>query len=491
MLLSETSVDVLKSANFENEYFLSIGLNSNIKESDFTRNKLNLVVVLDVSGSMSSSFSQYYYDSNGKKQSIIDDDDDGENIDKSKLEIAKDAVCGLLDHLNDDDRFGMVLFDSTSYLAKPLNLLKINDRNVLKSHIKDIKTMGSTNFEAGYRLGTQLFEDMFNNDDNGSDESNYDNRIIFLTDAMPNTGDINSNSLLGLTKTNADNENVSQRIYSTFIGIGVDFNTKLIDYITKIRGSNYYSVHSFKQFLSRMDNEFEYMVTPLVFDLKLILDSDNLKIDSVYGSNNDEKNNNNDNNNKNEIMYVSSLFASAKSSTTQETKGGIILAKLLTNDNKNNIHSARLSVSYQDRNGKIENNQQIIQFNPNNKNNENNDSSFDNNGIRKAVLLTRYVTLLHEWIDDAKNNQASPNNNENEEKIDDWNFNHQRQSKVLRQRGKSQWERTSNKLSISEVFVRRFSQFKDYFIKEMQIIGDETLQQEVDIIDTIININLQ
>ena len=93
LLLSETNVDVLQYANFENEYFLSIGLNSNIKESDFTRNKLNLVVVLDVSGSMSSSFSQYYYDSNGKKQSIIDDDgDDDENIDKSKLEIAKDTM---------------------------------------------------------------------------------------------------------------------------------------------------------------------------------------------------------------------------------------------------------------------------------------------------------------------------------------------------------------------------------------------------------------
>ena len=31
-----------------NEYYITVGLNSNIKESDFQRKKLNLVVVLDV-----------------------------------------------------------------------------------------------------------------------------------------------------------------------------------------------------------------------------------------------------------------------------------------------------------------------------------------------------------------------------------------------------------------------------------------------------------
>ena len=38
------------------EYFITIGLNSNIKQSDFKRKKLNLVVVLDISGSMRSGF---------------------------------------------------------------------------------------------------------------------------------------------------------------------------------------------------------------------------------------------------------------------------------------------------------------------------------------------------------------------------------------------------------------------------------------------------
>ena len=44
------------------EYYMTVGLNSNIKESDFARKKLNLVVVLDISGSMSSGMAEYYYD---------------------------------------------------------------------------------------------------------------------------------------------------------------------------------------------------------------------------------------------------------------------------------------------------------------------------------------------------------------------------------------------------------------------------------------------
>ena len=245
-----------------NEYFLSIGLNSNIKESDFKRNNLNLVVVLDISGSMSSQFNNYYYDASGKRKVPNKEDADGKIDNRNKLEIAKDAIIGLLDHLTDKDRFGMILFESQSYIAKPLNFMKYVDKEILSQHIKDIKTMGGTNFESGYISATKLFDDpdinIKSNKHITDDSEIYDNRIIFLTDAMPNTGLINENSLLGLIKKNANLDDSSitstkNNIYSTFIGIGGDFNSKLVDYITKIRGSNYYSVHNSHEFIKRME----------------------------------------------------------------------------------------------------------------------------------------------------------------------------------------------------------------------------------------------
>ena len=81
---------------------------------------------------------------------------------------------------------------------------------------------------------------------------------------MPNYGETSDEGLMGYVK-----ENAGKGIYATFIGVGVDFNTKLTEVISDVKGANYYSVHNSSEFKTRMGEEFEYMVTPLVFDLEL------------------------------------------------------------------------------------------------------------------------------------------------------------------------------------------------------------------------------
>ena len=73
-------------------------------------------------------------------------------------------------------------------------------------------------------------------------------------------------------------ENANNGIYTTFIGVGVDFNTELVNLIGSVRGANYYSVHNSEEFKTRMGEQFEYMVTPLVFDLNLKFDSESFVI---------------------------------------------------------------------------------------------------------------------------------------------------------------------------------------------------------------------
>ncbi len=133
----------------KNEYYMTVGLNSNIKQSDFARKKLNLVVVLDISGSMSSPFNSYYYDSfeNNKERK--------EDLNKSKMQIANESVNILIDQLKDDDRFGMILFDNQAYLGKPLSLVGKTDINAIKNHILEIQANGGTNFESGYTKATE------------------------------------------------------------------------------------------------------------------------------------------------------------------------------------------------------------------------------------------------------------------------------------------------------------------------------------------------
>ena len=296
----------------ENEYYITVGLNSNIKENDFSRKKLNLVVLLDISGSMGSNLDTYYYDS----YEATDDND------KSKMELANESVNILLDQLNDEDRFGMVLFDDSAYLAKPINLVGQTDIEAIKGHILEIQANGGTNFESGYLEASSLFEEYINVDTN-----EYENRIIVITDAMPNYGTTSNEGLLSYVNNNANNG-----IYTTFIGVGVDFNTELVEIISDVRGANYYSVHSSAEFKNRMGEQFEYMVTPLVFDLQLNMQSDAYEIAGVYGSDTVNKDNGN-------IMNVNTLFPS-KTTSDGEEKGGVVLLKLSINNNieKGNIN---------------------------------------------------------------------------------------------------------------------------------------------------------
>jgi Ca-activated chloride channel family protein len=432
----------------EVEYYLSVGLNSGIKESDFQRKKLNLVIVLDISGSMSSPFNRYYYDQFGNEVEIPQED-----AAKTKIEVATESVVALLDHLNDDDRFGMVLFNGSAFLAKPLNLVGATDMQAIKGHILDITASGSTNLDAGMQMATGLYDEL-----KDFDPSEYENRIIYLTDAMPNQGDTSKKGLMGMTSGNADNG-----LYATFIGIGVDFNTELIELITKIRGANYYSVHSSEQFKERMDDEFEYMVTPLVFNLQLTLEADGWEIEKVYGSPEADEA-------TGELMKVNTLFPSKREGG--ETKGGLVLLKLKKTTTGNSLV---LTVTYEDRNGEEDSSETTVELE------EKAPEYFENSGIRKGILLSRYADLMKNWIiDEAEHAHISQ---PWEPRIDDNTGIIIPPPIVL-----GQWERQSLSLMVSAAYIDLFEEFRSYFEQEMDAIGDATLEQELEIMHELINL---
>eukprot|EP00490_Sorites_sp_Unknown_P022575 CAMPEP_0114669776 /NCGR_PEP_ID=MMETSP0191-20121206/38556_1 /TAXON_ID=126664 /ORGANISM="Sorites sp." /LENGTH=365 /DNA_ID=CAMNT_0001926077 /DNA_START=630 /DNA_END=1728 /DNA_ORIENTATION=- len=195
-----------KATNTEDEmeYYITTGLNSNIKAKDLKRKHLNLIVVLDKSGSMSCEFP----------------DNNGNYV--SKMDIAKKALKGLLNLLTDKDRIGIITFDERSQIKQNLKLLSAININELKRNIDKINAGGGTYLSQAFIKGKDMFVD---NDGKVKDvykDIEYSNRIMFITDACPNMGDIHDKDLLNISQTCAD-----IGIYSTFIGAGVDFNTDL------------------------------------------------------------------------------------------------------------------------------------------------------------------------------------------------------------------------------------------------------------------------
>lgn len=448
----------------EEEYYLSVGLNSGIKETDFERKKLNLVIVLDISGSMGSPFSQYYYDSFGNEIEL----DEEESSDATKMEIASKSVVALMDHLEDDDHFGMVLFDDSSYVAKPLSRVGNTDMQAIKDHVLEIHDRGGTNMEAGMKEGTSLFEGLEEMDPN-----EYENRIIFITDAQPNLGDTSRDGLESMTKDNAENG-----IYTTFVGVGVDFNTELIELMTKVRGANYHSVHSEKQFNETMDDNFDFMVTPLVFDLKLQLEADGYEIEKVFGSPEADEA-------TGEIMYVNTLFPSK--SEGGEVRGGLVLLKLKKTEDDGTL---TLKTSYVERSGEEGSDQKEITFK------EESEDYYDNTGIRKGIVLTRLVNLYKSWTIDG--HRADHDIPERPLPVDCGPI-------ILMESGADEargmiipeppflppcvvptlgeWERQSVELHVSNHYARIFDEFSEYFNDEMEILADEDLNQELELLE--------
>ena len=435
----------------KDEYYVSVGLNSNIKESDFSRKKLNLVLVLDISGSMYSPINNYYYDF-----------DENNHESKSKMRLAEESINILLDQLNDEDSVGVVLFDDSGYLAKPLNLVGDTDIEAIKEHVLEIEAMGGTNFEAGYNLANEVFDEY-----GIGDIDEYENRIIVITDAMPNIGETSKAGLRKLMERNAD-----QGIYTSFIGVGLDFNSEVVKNITDVRGANYYSVSSEEEFNSRMGEEFEFMVTPLVFDLNMDLESSGFEIEKVYGTDSIDSELGN-------IIHVNTLFPS-KTNSDGEVKGGIILLKL--KKIKDDANDLILKVSYETRDGKKDSAEEVVTF-------KSEEEYYDNTGIRKGVLLSRYVNLIKNWTEYERSKDDRylitpifgifdyP-----EDPVNDYNY----YDDYYYYSYYSENERTSVKLTVSDEYKEIFSIFKEYMENEIKNIGDNSLEQEIDILEKIL-----
>jgi Ca-activated chloride channel family protein len=420
----------------EPQCYLSVGLDSGI--TDFHREKINLVVVLDFSGSMSSPFSQYYYDRFGNRLDTKEAEEK-KGSDSIKMNIANQAVVDLLPQLNGDDRFGLVIFSDDAFLIEPLTSMADKDLTKLTKRIMNIKAGHGTNMEAGMQRATQLFQR-----GQRTYPSQYENRIIFLTDAMPNLGEVTKGGLLKIL-----DENAAQGIFTTFVGIGVDFNTELVDHILKIRGANYYTVHSSNEFRKRMNDEFDFMVTPLVFNMQLMLSASGYKIEKVYGSPDAEEA-------TGEILKVSTLFPSQKEA--EEIKGGVILIKLKKLHSEGSL---KLRVNYIDRNGVEESDETSVVPH------ETESDFYQNAGIRKAILLSRYADLLKNWIADER---AALQRGQKK-------LSTPKRGVVLPVKPK-EWERHSMPLHVTGHYRELFKKFSAYFQEEMKAIGDDNLHRE-------------
>ncbi|WP_136690109.1 vWA domain-containing protein [Halorhabdus amylolytica] len=421
--------------------YFTVGLNSTLSTESFERKRLDVVIVLDISGSMSSEFDQYYYDRFGNKHTVEEDDS------RSKMAVARDALVALTEQLEPEDRLGIVLFNNEASVAKPLRKVEATDMEAIRGHVReDIRAGGGTNIADGMSEAADMLGEYAD-----ADPTEVETRQIVVTDAMPNLGQTDDEALQDRLSGYA-----TDGIHTSFVGIGVDFNPKLVDQITAVRGANYRSVHSAEDFESYLGEEFEYMVTPLVYDLSVELDASDAEIETVYGSTAAEDA-------TDDLLEVNTLFPSP--TADGETRGGVVLVKL---DGQADGGELTLRASWEDRSGSTDETTTTVDFPAASP------EHFDNTGIRKAVLLARYADLLKNWM--VHEREPERIDVRVEDGID----------VPPGDRPLGEWEQQSQPLSVSAPYESRLTTFKDYFRQEADRIGDDSLDREAETIEEIL-----
>jgi len=181
-----------------NKKMLSIGLAA--KEVELNTVSNNIVLLLDVSGSMNSP---------------------------NKIGLMKSAMIQMVDNLNPHDKISIVTYsNSTRTLVDGLTIA--NDSQRIKRAINDLRADGGTNGEGGIQRAYEVAQKHYIPDGN--------NRVILATDGDFNIGISDPGQLKEFISTKKDNG-----VYITCVGLGshIDYSLRTMEVLAK-SGNGYW-----------------------------------------------------------------------------------------------------------------------------------------------------------------------------------------------------------------------------------------------------------
>lgn len=227
----------------DDRLFVGLGFASNVDADSWQRQPLNMMAVVDKSGSM-----------------------DGE-----PLALVRASLRKILDQMNDNDRFGIVLYGDRSHVYLAPTDVRGNRQRIAEA-IDRIESEGSTNMEAGLQVG---YDTAF------ADAPTFKGktRLMLFTDEQPNTGRTDAAGFMGMA------EEASRRgIGLTTIGVGVQFGDALAAKVSSVRGGNLFFIANPEDVKSTFEKQLDTMVSEVAHDVHMVMTpAAGQKITGVFG----------------------------------------------------------------------------------------------------------------------------------------------------------------------------------------------------------------
>jgi Ca-activated chloride channel family protein len=348
-------------------YFL-VGLISS-EDGKNHREKTDIVIVIDRSGSMGSGLTET------ERSNFLQFGNETNYVQsqKTKMNLTIEATKEIFELLDDDQFIGIVAFDDRVEIVELLKSKSSIDQEELFDNLDQINARGGTNMEIGMEKAIQMLLSDPNNDRN--------KRILFITDACPNLGSDDK----GL-KQIAENAFISSNhtLGITYVGVGLSFNAEVSEELSKVRGTTIFNVNTSRELKKTLVEDFNYLITPVAFDVDLKLNCNGYSIDNVYGGDEDQKQ-------SDRLLHFRTLTAS--SVNEKGVKGCAILIKLkeIPKSNEETESFVKIQISYTPSQS-----QEIIEkvFQVDLSNNH-------NSVIQKAISLAVFFDVLKEILPDT------------------------------------------------------------------------------------------
>ncbi len=194
--------------------FLNIRLSGRDGLPIIARTPVNLVLVIDRSGSMS---------------------------DRCKIDYAKGAAKEIIERLGSNDRLSIVAYSTEVEVLYPMQFLRNKERAI--SAVNSLYPTDSTNLSGGLITGINQLDSVR--------KSGYINRVILLSDGLANKGITNIGELSRVSSRASE-----KNIQITTMGLGLDFDENLMMSLAQHGAGNYYFIESPSQLASSFQREF-------------------------------------------------------------------------------------------------------------------------------------------------------------------------------------------------------------------------------------------
>jgi|GEM_PF-1013716 len=211
------------------------------------RQPLDLTLVLDRSGSMSA---------------------------EGRMDYLKRGLTLMTEQLQRGDRVDIVLFDDE--LCTPIENFVVgrDDMSVLSGTIAQLQPRGSTDLDLGLRDGYRIA-----NARHGEDVDGRNRRMMLISDALLNTGDVNPNTVTEVARAYEESG-----VRLTAIGVGRDFNDKVLDMLSE-KGKGAYVYLGSEAVVDRIFGlGFRSLTETIAHDVRFALDlPPSLAMERFYG----------------------------------------------------------------------------------------------------------------------------------------------------------------------------------------------------------------